>query len=507
MKHLLTGAVAFSLLVSLSACGGMEKPKPEEPVSTAEAVQPTELPGTEVVYDDRLVELCYGKSGTVTLETGETVEFDFSVPRLKADGPGGLALNRELEEVWLTLAEESETSLRMGGLSDVFQVGYETHWNGSLLSLALYAASPYWETIRQVYNYDFAADIWVRGYDVADYCGLTPDQLRNAVARAAGNWFDTHPEQYSVTGAELAELRARAVSMEALEETQLYLEHGAVMALPRMPWDFVSRIESMEVPVGTGDAIDMSIDSDWVKAVLKDHRLTLTFHEENAAEWNLSEDLQLETPYEVEGLCGTYTDMALGILGMEYRPFLFLTDINGRVTCCNIMACAEAGDRFYAVGPMDNIYDVVYYDYGVEDLGEAGEVSTLFAHNKLGEDISLNQPAYDITHILPRQLRETRWTEENMELTIGTEAGAQCIRWAYDGTCYDGWINYLGTDSHGMQFQVSLFTELSDTSQCRLTLPCPMFVDDVNGWVELRQGSGPLVPGIEAGGTITLYGS
>ena len=71
-----------------------------------------------------------------------------------------------------------------------YSIGWQSHWDGSLLSLELTAGQPDGETYHDLYYFDFETQTRLTAEEVLTRMGLSWDALEPALVRAAAREHD-----------------------------------------------------------------------------------------------------------------------------------------------------------------------------------------------------------------------------------------------------------------------------------------------------------------------------
>ena len=112
-------------------------------------------------YNDSLIGDAYADEGDAATEWGFSYHYAVRVPKLLSDSEDAKALNAELMALY-----GSEAMRPPESDSIKYAIGWESHWDGSLLSLEMTAVQPDGEMHHDIYYFDFAAGKRLSGEDV-----------------------------------------------------------------------------------------------------------------------------------------------------------------------------------------------------------------------------------------------------------------------------------------------------------------------------------------------------
>ncbi len=213
MKHkasrLACGLLAAALLLGTAACAGRPESgasgkfkgdhaaKPtaaqEKTDKTAEDASPAlpARPGKQkpaagpdqTQYDDRLITDAYAAAGEAATEWGGSYSYEVRIPSLLCGSSDAAALNAEIMDIY---GEEAKRA----PVADTIKssIGWESHWDGSLLSLELTAGQPDGEVYHDLYYFDFETQTRLTAEDVLTRMGLSWDALEPALIRTRSHW-------------------------------------------------------------------------------------------------------------------------------------------------------------------------------------------------------------------------------------------------------------------------------------------------------------------------------
>ena len=140
------GLLSLALALGLAACGGGQTAVPTaSPSQPRETPAPAETPEI-AVYDDSLIADAYADAGDPATEWDGTYHYEVRIPALLCGSADAAALNAEIMAVYGAEAQRAPEPDTVK-----YSVGWESHWDGSLLSLELTAMQPDGEAYHDLY--------------------------------------------------------------------------------------------------------------------------------------------------------------------------------------------------------------------------------------------------------------------------------------------------------------------------------------------------------------------
>ena len=116
---------------------------------------------------------------------GGSYHYEVRVPELLCDSSDAKTLNAEIMDIY------GEEAKREPGSDTIkYSMGWESHWEGSLLSLELTASQPDGEVYHDIYYFDFETQTRLTAEDVLTRMGLSWQTLEPALIRTAAREHD-----------------------------------------------------------------------------------------------------------------------------------------------------------------------------------------------------------------------------------------------------------------------------------------------------------------------------
>ena len=483
MKHKKTLA-AMLCLALLTGCGDPADAGPPSPPPTHPQPEKTEQPDRRCA-----VEELYHEDGSFTDQDGQTVEYTYHVPKIQADAPGAQEINQKLEATFGPVIQKALAEMEAGKMPLCCRVTWEKHWSEEVLSLLVTEETQTDQTISKAFCYDCAADAVLTSQALLKRSDVSETAFFDALRREAVHALERGG------GKLYPELVAQTVWEHNLnwDRVQLFLEEDGTL----------SAVTPLATPAGGGvycmtlkpdltkkSGVTKTVTCGPVTAELKDNAVSLTFQKDpESIPTGFCPEYQ--KPYQVEGLYGVYTDLAVGVMGNSFMPFLFLTDTEGRVTVCNIMQCALCCDRFFATGPLENPRGVTGYEAVLEEDGQS-----VYACTDTGEKVDLWE---DIcAEPLLRLLNPSIWTIPETAYTLQyNDDHFEPLTWGGGGGLLaSGWLYQGGITEQGVQYLFQMWTEEGDSVCGMLTLTQPIPDSQEPETLTLTQFSGPRLSGV-----------
>ena len=174
----LSALLCLVLCTQLTACGQKD----------------TFSPASGKRYDDSLITEAISKEGSFTDEHGQEWDYSYHIPQLADDTADAESINKAImnilsSDVQATLSSSSVTKMLETHYADI---SWQSHWNGSLLSLSLHLTS--WASDSasyEVYHYDFASGRRLTNAQVLDRFDVSREDFIAALRCAAAQTYDT----------------------------------------------------------------------------------------------------------------------------------------------------------------------------------------------------------------------------------------------------------------------------------------------------------------------------
>ena len=326
-------------------------------------------------YDDSLLGEALTQEGDYTDSVGNQYRYAFHVPELLDESPEAQAVNEEVWDIFGGAAEDAVSYMESGDSLTVWSISWQTHWQGSLMSLLVWAEMDADYTVYAAWNYDFQAQERVGNGALLERLDIQPEDYLEMLRCAAARSFDGSFPATAEGAAAITELRAKTLSRDNLtEDLPLYLgQDGQLTAI--VPIASPAGAEWYETPL----ALDLTPASpktpltaacDFITAELTAGQLTVTVQDTPAARTYFDgRDIRYGTPYTVDGLYGRYDAIFCGSLGLDFRPYVLLRTEEGAAECVNVME-GLLGGFLCGSGPLPGVSGVKGFAAGTAEDGE-----------------------------------------------------------------------------------------------------------------------------------------
>ena len=233
MKHHRSLFRALSALLCLVLCTQL----------TACGQKDTFSPASGKRYDDSLITEAISKEGSFTDEHGQEWDYSYHIPQLADDTTDAESINKAIMNI---LSSDVQTMLSSASVTKMPETHYadiswQSHWNGSLLSLSLHLTGWASDIVSyEVYHYDFASGRRLTNAQVLDRFDVSREDFIAALRCAAAQTYDTvyapwgvpelspDDENFGPMCIDLASVRAWTIAEEnyELDNLRFYPEQG-----------------------------------------------------------------------------------------------------------------------------------------------------------------------------------------------------------------------------------------------------------------------------------------
>lgn len=422
----------FLFALTLSGCTNQE-----------EAVKVTDLIKEQIVEGER------------ESESGQMISYSYHLPFLTPDDADSHKWNAMLQKI-VDSAQNEE--------SEFTSVQWDAYLNGDLLSIVLQTNYLLNEKVT-TFNYNFKSQKALNNKELCAYLKCSLADTDRLLKEKALRKFDAdclkNPTPYSDLSYRIS-LRAETLAYAAIDtgDVPLYLNaENTLCAFAKIATAAQNGIYNAALVLKDDVyTIEKEAECDFVKAMLKDNQVTLTFQNSGLAGMYLPKDsVEFNKPYQVKGLYGNYHDLTLGYLGNGGYIYLFLTDENGAVSFCNVNTCLESGPDFLIMGPFNLPQAITSYK---KIAGEDG--MDILAIGQDATEFNLAAYVEEAETFLAPALNNG-WSTEDGKYEILINGDAEPILTltsVNDGQKIAASLlfGYLGLDEEGLHFQYVLTT-------------------------------------------------
>ena len=490
LSRALSALLCLVLCAQLTACG-------KEGAST-----PAPAPGER--YNDSLITEAISKEGTFTDEYDQDWDYSYHIPQLADDTADAEAINEDILERFGSDAQASLSSVDASKMPETYyaDISWQSHWNGSLLSLSLRLTS--WASdiaSHEVYHYDFASGKRLTNAQVLDRFDVGEEDFIAALRRAAAQEFDdvhaplgmpglsASDEDFGSQCIELNVLRAWTIAEENLSmDDALFFPNGdgsfTAFQLIGSPAGAGQYYEELRVQPGAKERRGSAPQSEYafMTAHLTDDGAAVRFtrHEDgmfDSEEYRSYVGFSYNTDYPIAACYGEYQDIFVGTFGNGMSPYVFLLTKGGTVEYADIFGGFESG-LLCSGGPLYGLHDIVGFENGEREDGYEEGYQTVYAVDKNGERYDLAGRITPMTNAMPLSLTG----EWHTQVRHGTDGGGSYtssyfLSFSENGFTsiedlvedmedlsidYGGYCTYLGTTEQGMIYRFNLYNSNND---------------------------------------------
>jgi len=529
LRRLGCGMLAVMLVLGMTACAGKQEDgasgsfkgdlptktdaAPEEPSETAETAssakparpgkqQPSVKPD-ETQYNDSLIVDAYADAGDASTEWGESYHYEVRIPELLCNSADAKALNAEIMDIYGEDAKRAPDSDTIK-----YSIGWQSHWDGSLLGLEMTAGQPDGETYHDIYYFDFETQTRLTADDVLTRMGLSWQTLEPALVRTAAREHDRMMQAQDVefTNDLIADtLALRAQSILAAQGAALplypntdgtltvYLNLATYAGAGWMQKACVVDPNEKAVPLSTGyEFVTAAVDTNGA--------VTVTYHEDgdefSGRDYQNIYGFAFDTPYTIRGCFGSYTDLFIGNVGSSFEPYLFLRTEDGTLEYVDLFRCVRY-ETYVCGGPLYGISGVTALSAGIEEKTDYS-YATVYAQDSSGKTHDLLKTLY-LFDGLPYEMQadfgcenaDGTWCSLSLDVMDGIHA-------QNGEKSYTGFPLRLGMSEDGLIYALDFWDEAGgETLSICALLPG-------NGMLVLTQLAGGSPFGLSSGETLYL---
>lgn len=371
IRRLAALLAALTLCLSLAACGQNGGSASSQPAD----------------YGDSLLGEALTKEGSYTDSLGNQYRYAFRVPELLDESSEAQAVNDEIWDIFGGAAEDALACMESGDSLTVLEVSWQSHWEGSLLSLLVQAQMDADYTVYAAWNYDFQAHERVGNGALLERLDIQPEDYLEALRCAAARYFDGNYPCTAEGAAILTELRAKTLSRDNLtEDLPLYLaQDGRLTAIvPAASPAGAEWYEHLLTPDFGAASPEKTLSAacGFITAELAAGELSVTVQDTpEARAYFDGQDIHYGTPYPAEGLYGRYDAIFCGSMGPDFHPYVLLRTEEGTAECVNV-AEGLLGGTLCASAPLPDVSGVKGFETG---SAEGTGLPTLYANTESGK--------------------------------------------------------------------------------------------------------------------------
>ena len=451
-------------------------------------------------YNDRLITDAYAAAGEATTEWGGSYSYEVRIPELLCDSSDAAALNAEIMDIY---GEDAKRAPEADTVKS--SIGWESHWDGSLLSLELTAGQPDGEVYHDLYYFDFETQTRLTADDVLTRMGLSWQTIEPA--REHDRMMQA--QDVAFTNDLIADtLALRAQSVLAAQDAALPLYpngDGTLTVYLNLAtyagagWMQTACVVDPKEPV-----IPLSASYEFVTAeVTADGAVTVEYHargdESSGVDYQRIYGFAFDTPYTIRGCFGCYTDLFIGSVGSSFEPYLFLRTEDGTLEYVDLFRCVRY-ETYVCGGLLYGISGVTALSAGIEQKTDYS-YATVYALDRSGKTHDLLEtvylsdgPPYETQADFGCEGADGAWCSLSLDAMDGIYAQS-------GDTSYTGFPLRLGLSEDGMIYALDFWDDAGgETLSICALLPG-------NGMLMLTQLAGGSPFGLSPGETLYLPGT
>ena len=534
VKHHRSFFRALSALLCLVLCTQL----------TACVQKDTFSPASGKRYDDSLITEAISKEGSFTDEHGQEWDYSYHIPQLADDTADAESIDKAImnilsSDAQATLSSSSVTKMPETHYADI---SWQSHWNGSLLSLSLHLTG--WASdiaSYEVYHYDFASGRRLTNAQVLDRFDVSREDFIAALRCAAAQTFDSIYAPWNTPGLssdsenfgsmciELASMRAWTIAEGNYElDTLLFYLDGdnsftafhPVGSVAGADW-YYREMSGQIVPNEWADGKAPRSDYSFVSAVLTGEGAAVRFTRHEGGMFDSEEyrpyvGFSYNTDYPIAACYGEYQDIFVGTFGNGMAPYVFLLTKGGTVEYADIFGGFDNG-FLCSGGPLYGLHDITRFENGEREGGYEEGYQTVYAVDQNGERYDLAGRITPMANAMPFPVTGDWYAEVRHGVDGGgSYTSSYFLSFSKNGFTsienfmedmedlsidYGGYCTYLGMTEQGMIYLFNLYNSNGDVRGGTFLLD---FYDSENDLLRVIPVSGVNLFDAAEGGSTTF---
>lgn len=396
----------------------------------------------------------YAQDGTF-LHNGTRTAYAYHVPQLAGEGDALREINARLTRDYGAIVTQAIADIEKGNEPKTRSVTYAAHWTGEVLSLVVECEDSDGALQAQAIHFDAENKETLTNAQLLTRLEIGQAELSEALACAAARTFDAlHADDPVENAAELAARRAWVVSKENIDPQSavFYPDGEGLTAYVPISQTHAARVPLSELKKEAGRA--KTARCEFVEATLtQDGAVEVRFLRIGSAEaYRDMVGLSYDETYRAEHTYGDYVDIAVGSVGRDFRPIVFLTTRDGGVEWIDVFGGLQSG-AFTGGGRLWGVKNAARMEPVFAGDG-AGLWRTVYAEDADGARYDLGAALLMQCADMPRLFAGT-WAREDGEAIAIGEDGELALTDA-QGNAAAGRLEFLGMDDTGLIFAFSL---------------------------------------------------
>ena len=495
-------------------------------------------------YDDSLITEAISKEGSFTDEHGQEWDYSYHIPQLADDTADAESINKAImnilsSDVQATLSSSSVTKMPETHYADI---SWQSHWNGSLLSLSLHLTGWASDIVSyEVYHYDFASGRRLTNAQVLDRFDVSREDFVAALRCAAAQTYDAvyapwgvpelspDGENFGPMCIDLASVRAWTIAEGNYElDTLLFYLDGdnsftafhPVGSVAGANW-YYREMSGQIVPNEWADGKAPRSDYSFVSAVLTGEGAAIRFTRQEDGMFDSEEyrpyvGFSYNTDYPIAACYGEYQDIFVGTFGNGMAPYVFLLTKGGTVEYADIFGGFDNG-FLCSGGPLYGLHDIARFENGEREGGYEEGYQTVYAVDQNGDRYDLAGRITPMANAMPFPVTGDWYAEVRHGVDGGgSYTSSYFLSFSKNGFTsienfmedmedlsidYGGYCTYLGMTEQGMIYLFNLYNSNDDVRGGTFLLD---FYDSENDLLRVIPVSGVNLFDAAEGGSTTF---
>lgn len=523
----LSALLCLVLCTQLTACGQKD----------------TFSPASGKRYDDSLITEAISKEGSFTDEHGQDWDYSYHIPQLADDTTDAESINKAIMNILSSDAQATLSSASVTKMPETHyaDISWQSHWNGSLLSLSLHLTGWASDIVSyEVYHYDFASGRRLTNAQVLDRFDIGEEDFIAALRCAAAQTYDTvyapwgvpelspDDENFGPMCIDLASVRAWTIAEEnyELDNLRFYPEQDGSFTAFQPVGSLAGAgqcCEELHVQPSAKERHSSAPQSEYafVTAHLTDDGAAVRFtrHEDgmfDSEEYRPYVGFSYNTDYPIAACYGEYQDIFVGTFGNGMAPYVFLLTKGGTVEYADIFGGFDNG-FLCSGGPLYGLHDIARFENGEREGGYEEGYQTVYAVDQNGDRYDLAGRITPMANAMPFPVTGDWYAEVRHGVDGGgSYTSSYFLSFSKNGFTsienfmedmedlsidYGGYCTYLGMTEQGMIYLFNLYNSNGDVRGGTFLLD---FYDSENDLLRVIPVSGVNLFDAAEGGSTTF---
>ena len=457
MKKILFNTLSLVLILSIILQGCSDSVPAVKPVESLEEAE--EISSEAEEADVVLISDILNKSGTFTDdETKEEIPYCYRIPEIMSQSQDAERINKEIQQTVLKIAQSALLDIKSGNSPKERYINYETSFKDDIVSIVIDGDL----SQKYIYNFDFAEEKALSSTELLNALKIEEEDFNKSLKSSVLNLFDDGDDDVKEKAASLSKKNL------SLHNIDVYLSNETLNArVPVSEKDGTVYNEYISVdPFSESTFKEVSCGN--LKARLKGNKAEIIFLE--GKNLNISDTIEFDTPYAVEGLFSTYNDIYLFKDDKSSIPALFLLSDEGEIAFCDIPSSALCTNRFFAEDKIAGLKGITSLEQG-----EKSGRKTVFAVNKDGERIDIYDSLVAFRLFRTEEMTEDAlWAADEGNCILSFKESGMTLKVSDSDDLYEGTFFFSGLTEKGYVFPFMMENKSKDKLSGFITVPYDM---------------------------------